>query len=241
LWKFALSRKFADANEAEKVEERSTSKKLEMNQKRRLPMNVAGFKAIHAAAPAWLKIAMEQSLVSLQARTEICNTQHKHYRDGYLFVIRDKISGDSDMAFIKIRLTAQLEDIRSRALKLDSVASPYLIHRAPDRRYRKIAKSLPHWTYIRPDYLTKAFAEAREASGIYAHLEPDQRPSFHEIRGLGARLYQDRGVPEADIQALMTHSSKRTTEIYLDGGDSALSDDDYVPVSASLSLAELLR
>jgi hypothetical protein len=43
--------------------------------------------------------------------------------------LRDPRSGDSDMAFIKIRLTPELEEIRRRALKLDDTASPFLIHR----------------------------------------------------------------------------------------------------------------
>jgi integrase len=239
LWKFAVSRKLADNCEPEKIESITTSKKLEMNRKSRLPIDVDGFKAIHKIAPGWLALAMEQSLVTLQARLEICNMRHADYRDGHLFVIRDKVSGDSDMAFIKIALTPQLEDLRSRALKLDSVASPYLVHRAPERRRRQWTEGKPHWTYINPDYLTKAFAEAREQSRVYAHLKPDERPSFHEIRGLGARLYREQGMPEGDIQALMTHAHKRTTQIYLDGGAKALTDADYQKVVAPMSLRDI--
>jgi integrase len=117
---------------------------------------------------------------SLQARTEICNMQHAHYRNGHLFVIRDKTSGDSEMAFIKIALTEQIEDIRRRSLRLD------------------------------------------------------------EIRGLGARIYRAQGIPEALIQALMTHSNKRTTQIYLERGAQALTDSDYVAVTAPLTLREML-
>jgi enterobacteria phage integrase len=127
---------------------------------------------------------MQQSLVTLQARTEICNMQRAHYRNGHLFDIRDKTSGDSEMAFIKIALTEELEDIRQRSLRLDGIASPYLIHRAPDRCRREWTQGKPHWTYVNPDYLTKAFAEARDAlqSKRYAHLGPKERPTFHEIR-----------------------------------------------------------
>jgi hypothetical protein len=82
LWKFAVSRKLVSACEPQKIEQRSTSKKLAMNQKVRLPLDLAGFNAIHEKAPAWLQIAMEQSLVTLQARAEICNMRHTDYRDG---------------------------------------------------------------------------------------------------------------------------------------------------------------
>lgn len=74
-----------------------------------------------------LQVALEQSLVTLQA----------DYRDGYLFVIRDKVSGDAEMAFIKIRLTPELEEIRRRSFKLDDTASPYLMHRKLQKERRE--------------------------------------------------------------------------------------------------------
>lgn len=237
LWRYAVAKKYAEACEPELIEKRSTSKKLAMNRKVRRQLDVAGFWAIHEHAEPWLQIAMEQSLVTLQARAEICNMQHQHYRRGYLFVIRDKVSGDSDMAFIKIKVTDELEDIRRRSLS-DRVVSPFLVHRAPERRRRQWTEGKPHWTYVNPEYLSKAFAEARDKVERYAELPPRERPTFHEIRGLGARLYRKLGVPEAAIQALMTHANKRTTAIYLDRGAEALSDDDYITVSATLRLAD---
>jgi enterobacteria phage integrase len=95
------------------------------------------------------------------------------------------VSGESDMAFIKIAVTPQLDEIRRRSLA-DGVLSTYLVHRAPDRRRREWTENKPHWTYVQPEYLSKGFAEAREASGLYADMEPPKRPTFHEIRGLGA-------------------------------------------------------
>jgi hypothetical protein len=143
LWSFAVSGKLALECEPEKIEPRSTSKKLEINRKVRRQIDIDGFKAIRAMAEPWLQLAMDQSLVTLQARTEICNMRHSDYRDGYLFVIRDKTSGDSDMAFIKIAVTEQLDEIRRRSLRLDSTASPYLVHRAPERRRRQWTEGKP--------------------------------------------------------------------------------------------------
>jgi enterobacteria phage integrase len=240
LWKFALSRHLVQACEPEKIERRSTSKKLEINRKVRQQLDIEGFKAIRAKAEPWLQLAMDQSLVTLQARAEICAMQHAHYRGGYLFVIRDKVSGDSDMAFIKIALTAELEEIRKRSRTLDNTVSPYLIHRAPERRRREWTNGKPHWTFVNPEYLSKAFAEARDAAEVYKALKPRERPTFHEIRGLGARILRAQGVSEAAIQGLMTHSNKRTTQIYLDRGAAALTDNDYHAVTAPLSLSEIL-
>lgn len=209
-----------------------------MNRKVRGQLDLEGFQAIHAAAPAFLKIAMEQSLITLQARNEVCNMQYADYRDGYLFVIRDKTSGDSDMAFIKIAVTAELEDIKRRS-RLDSLASPYVVHRAPSRRRREWLEGKPHWTFVDPVYLTRAFQDARDTLDRWTAVAARERPTFHEIRGLGARLCRDKGVAEEAIQALMTHAHRRTTQIYLDRGRAALTDADFISVATGLTLAEL--
>jgi len=240
LWRFAVAQKLAAANEAEKVEPRSTSRKIAGNRKERQQLDVEGFRAIHERAPGWLQLAMDGSLLTLQARNEVCGMQHPHFRDGYLFVIRDKTAGDSHMAFIKIRLTPELEALQARARKLDDIASPYLVHRAPERRQRRWMAGKSHWTYVNGSYLTKAFAVARDQVPRFAALPERQRPSFHEIRGLGGRLYLARGTSKADIQALMTHSNPSTTEIYLERGPQALTIDDYHTVSAPFTLRDLL-
>lgn len=240
LLSFAVSRKLADVNEAEKIEERSTSKKIESNQKDRQQLDLRGFRDIHAKAEPWLQLAMELSLVTLQGRSEICNMQHGHFRNDHLFVIRDKTSGDSDMAFIRIALTEQLLELQSRSRLLDDTVSPYLIHRRPDSMRREWIDAKPHWTYITPDYLSKAFAEARDQIERFAALAPRQRPTFHEIRGLGSRIYREQGMPKADIQALMTHTNERVTEIYLERGAGALRDEDFQSVAAPLRLRDVL-
>jgi integrase len=239
LWRFAISKKLAAECEPEKIEPRSTSKKLAINRKVRRQLDIEGFKAIHEQAEPWLQLAMEQSLITLQGRSEICNMRHSDYRDGHLFVIRDKVSGDSDMAFIKIALTDELESIRRRSLAVDSIASPFLIHRAPARRRRQWTEGKPHWTYVNPSYLGKAFAEARDKVERFAAMSARERPTFHEIRGLGARTYRAQGMPEGAIQALMTHANQRTTQIYLDRGAAALTDNDYIAVKATLRMEDL--
>lgn len=241
LWRFAVSRKYATVCEPERIEVRSISKKLAANRKRRQQLDVDGFREIHAAAPPWLQLAMEQSLITLLARNEICAIEHAHYRNGFLFVIRDKTAGDSEMAFIKIALTPELEDIRARSRKLDDTVSPLLIHRKPEKRTRAIMARRPHWTYVDPPYLSKAFAAARDGIERFAKMEPGTRPTFHEIRGLGSRLLRAAGVAEDAIQALMTHSTPKTTRIYLERGPEALTDADYNPVTAPLSARELLK
>jgi len=240
LWNFAVGQKIAKTNEAEKVERRSVSKKIKSNQKTRRQLDRAGFGEIYAQAEPWLQIAMEGSLLTLQSRKEVCNFKHADFRGGFLFVIRDKVAADSHMAFIKIRLTPELDALRGRALKLDSIASPYLIHRKPERRQRRWMEGKPHWTYVNERYLTRAFKAARDKVERFAALPERERPTYHEIRGLGSRLYLERGMTKDAISALMTHSSKKTTEIYLERGQQALTDADFHEVAAPFTLRELL-
>jgi hypothetical protein len=58
--------------------------------------------------------------------------------------------------------------------------------------------------------------------------------------GGGDRLYRSRGIAESAIQALMTHANQRTTQIYLERGREALTNEDYLTVSAPMSVRELL-
>ncbi len=241
LWDYAVSRKLAAANEPRKIEERSTSVVIAANRKKRKPLCLEGFKKIREFAPPWLQLAMDISLITLQARNEICHMQHAHWRDGFIYVIREKTCAASNMAFIRIAITPQLEELQRRARKLDNVVSPFLVHRAPGRARRQWTEGKPHWSFINPNYLTNAFADARDASGFYAHLTPDELPSFHEIRGLGSRLYEEAAKVEAEeIQRLMAHGDLRTTQIYLQGGAAALRDDQYHRVNATLDLAAVL-
>lgn len=71
MWAFAISRKDCEVNEPLAVLERSTSEKLEVNQKTRQPLDIAGLQAIHEKAEPWLQIAMDQPLVTLLAHRDL--------------------------------------------------------------------------------------------------------------------------------------------------------------------------
>jgi hypothetical protein len=241
LFDFAVSRKMIAINEAANVQERSMSLNLEANQKVRHELDIDGFKAIHTFAPPWLQLAMDTALVTLQGRNEIVNILHTDFRDdGFLYVIREKVSNKSDAAFIRIKVTEDIRALRSRALRLDDIASPYFIHYRPAKLTDAQRAAKPHWTCIMPDYLTKAFAEARTEARVYTHLRDEEQPTFHEIRGLGGRLCKDRGMEAAAIKILMAHADQKTTDIYLKSGKKGLRDSDFVVVEAPLTLAQLL-
>lgn len=238
LWRYFIARTWVDFNEADAVMKRSTSQKLAVNRRQRSRLELDDFWVIHDhdTCPAWLRIAMEQSLITLQARQEICAMRTSDYRDGWLYVIRDKVAGDSDAAFIRIALTPEIEAIKRRAMS-DGVLTDYLVHRRPQRQVPSQRAKRPHWAAVVPTEITRVFQEVRDATGRWDGIAAANRPSFHEIRSLGAREYRNAGYPEQYIQALMTHAKRRTTTIYLEGGK--LTDEHFHPVEAGLSLDAL--
>lgn len=238
LWVYAIARAWCDVNEAAATMKRSTSAKLAANRRQRQRLELADFWAIHdhPECPPWLQVAIEQSLITLQSRQEIVSMRLSDYRDGWLYVVRDKVAGDSDMAFIRIAVGPQLEDIKRRAMA-DGVLTDYLVHRRPERDRVADRVRRPHWAAVRPEYLSKAFQAVRDATGRWASLPARARPTFHEIRSLGARTYRALGYPEQYIQVLMTHADKTTTAIYLAGGQ--ITDDHYHKVEAGLRLETL--
>ena len=143
---------------------------------------------------------MDGSLMTTLSRREIVNMQHAHFRGGYLYVIRDKVAADSDMAFIRIEVTPAIEGWRLRAAKLRLATRCRASRNLPER----------------------------------------QRPTFHEIRGLGGRLMKRLGLSTEAISDLMAHSDPKTTQIYLELGPEAVTDEHFYKVRAPFSLDQLL-
>lgn len=236
LFAYARSLGWVDQNEAEMVLKRSLSIKIASNRKQRGRLEMPEFWKIHACAAPWLQVAMELALVTLQARNEVVHMRYADIRNGSLYVIRDKTSGDSDMAFIRIKVTPQIEQIVARSQ--DGIVSPYVVHYAPLKRKREQMEAKEHWTAVTPEYLTRTFRKTREAAGMFMESEASARPTFHEIRSLGARTYQALGYTRDYIRGLMTHSDQKTTRIYLAG--EKLTDEHYIPVQADLDLSTVI-
>jgi integrase len=92
----------------------------------------------------------------------------------------------------------------------DSVASPYVVHRIPERNNKR-SKEVSHPTQVAPDYLSRSFSALRDKIGLCDHLPMEERPTFHEIRALAAHLFDSQGI---DPQARMAHSDAKSTKIY---------------------------
>lgn len=76
--------------------------------------------------------------------------------------------------------------------------------------------------------------QARDDSHAYDNVPAGERPTFHEIRALGAWLYEQQGFAQEYIQGLMGHADVKMTEHYQSGhGDGEVI---YMKVKADLNV-----
>jgi integrase len=185
----------------------STINRIEKKQRKR--HTVEGLKAVREKSPAWLQNAIDLALITAQRRTDILDMRFDGVRAGYLYVVQKKTAKASDAAWIRFRMTAELQAVISQCR--DDIASPYLVHRKPDRLKQKQAQTKDHWTKVEERYLTRAFKEAREAAGCYAGWKEEEMPGFHEVRALSLHLYKKAG---KDGQKIAGHASEGMTKNY---------------------------
>ncbi len=185
----------------------STINRIEKKQRKR--HTVEGLKSIREKSPPWLQNAIDLALITAQRRTDILNMRFDGVREGCLYVVQQKTAKASDAAWIRFKVTDELQAVISRCR--DDIVSPYLIHRRPDRKKQKQALTKEHWTKVEERYLTGAFKKAREAAGCYKGWKEEEMPGFHEVRALSLHLYQKAG---KDGQKIAGHASESMTKNY---------------------------
>jgi hypothetical protein len=65
---------------------------------------------------------------------------------------------------------------------------PHPLHYSPKARKRKQLDAKRLWNAETGDHLTKAFTKTRDDSETHKEMPNAERPTFHEIRALGAWL-----------------------------------------------------
>lgn len=215
LFQFAQNKGYREINPVE------PTMTLSPDPKKRQRLTIEQFKAIHEAAPDWMKIAMELGLLTLQGRNEVLNMKFSDVKDDLLYVTRKKTE-KNEWAHLRIKMNPSLKSLRTRA-RNSGIASPYFVHREPERRVK--AEERDHWTQLTLNDFSKRFRELRNSTGLFDHLDPYERPSFHEIRSLGSWLYEKQGFNDDDyVQRLMAHADKKTTEYYQSGHETKWMD-----------------
>lgn len=204
----------------------ATRKKMQrVDDKKRKRLSFTNFMAIRRIADLWLKTAMDLALQTTHARLEVSRIKYSIREPksgvcgcvwleqpdngiyGTLYIHRQKVQ-KKEASHVAIPIGEELKRIIDESR--DNVASPYIVHRIPERNVKR-SKEVSHPTQVAPDYLSRSFSALRDKLGLYDHIEMDERPTFHEIRALAAHLFNDQGI---DPQGRMAHSDAKSTKIY---------------------------
>jgi integrase len=180
--------------------------------KARMRLTRPQFDAVRDKCPLWVQNAMDLALVTLQRRNDVARMKFDGVRDSRLYVVQEK-TDKYDSGYLSIAVGPTLSKIIKRCR--DDLASPYMVHRKPQRKVKERA-GLDHWTQVSPPMLTRAFSTARDECGLFDSVDTEARPTFHEIRALGIKLYRDQGL---DPQKLAGHASAKMTSNYDSGHD----------------------
>lgn len=204
----------------------ATRKKMRrIEEKKRQRLSLDQFTAIRRAAEPWLRTAMDLALQTTHARLEVSRIRYSISEPkngvcgcvwlpqpengiyGTLYIHRQKVQ-KKEASHVAIPIGEELKRIIDDSR--DNVASPYVVHRIPDRQVKR-SKEVSHPTQVAPDYLSRSFSSLRDSLGLCDHLKMDERPTFHEIRALAAHLFDKQGI---DPQGRMAHSDAKSTKIY---------------------------
>lgn len=172
------------------------------------------FLAIHARAAEvaeWLPLAMMLALVTGQDRSTIAAMERAHVGADVLTVWRRKTSKTNQPVEIplSLRLDAVGVTLADLVKHRTPVVSRFLVHHVSPWG------NAPAGSAVFPDRMSKAFTAARALAGIPVTL-PDGKgaPTFHEIRSLAKRLYDQQG--NVDTKALLGHSTDKMGALYAD-------------------------
>ncbi|EPC5390083.1 phage integrase Arm DNA-binding domain-containing protein [Serratia liquefaciens] len=204
----------------------ATRKKMRrVEEKKRQRLSFNNFMAIRRAAAPWLRTAMDLALQTTHARLEVSRIRYSIQEPkngvcgcvwldqplngihGTLYIHRQKVQ-KKEASHVAIPIGDELKRIIDDSR--DNVASPYVVHRIPERNVKR-SKEVGHPTQVAPDYLSRSFSKLRDQLGLSDHLEMVERPTFHEIRALAAYLFKIQGV---DPQSRMAHTDSKSTRLY---------------------------
>ena len=183
--------------------------KLEPAPVKRARLTLDDFWRIHEEAgkdDPWVQRSMELALVTLQRREDVARMSFRSVDSARLSVRQSKTG-----VRLRIPLELRLDTIGLSVGEViarcrDAVVSPSLLHHTRHQGRAKPGRA------VHPQTVGRAFTAARIRAGI-AVEEGRTPPTFHELRSLGIRLYQQQGY---DPQALAGHKDAATTAVYLD-------------------------
>lgn len=176
---------------------------LRQEKRRRQRLTHEQYEAIWQHANAPMRNAMDLSLYCLQRRADVARMRFADVREGHIHVEQSKTGKR-----LRLPLLPEIVAVVNRCK--DGVFAAHLVHQ-PEGNRRRQGKPLS------PESLSRGFARARDACGLFDQTPEPERPTFHEIVSLGEHLRRDQGWSVEAIQAWRGHSEASMTEHYLEG------------------------
>lgn len=200
--------------------------------KQRPKLKVSVYRKIHDKAGElgweWLQLAMGISLYTSLREEDVATLRRKeNLVDGRLRVVIGKSEAQLGEIYAArrewiLKDHPLLERMIKRCLELCLMNRncPFLISREPERwfRYKGFNPLYNHVCQVKPDVISRKFAEARDRAFPDVEFDRATNPGvcFHEVRGLSSTLYRKAGYSEEQVQFLMTHEDASTTRGYQD-------------------------
>lgn len=193
---------------------------------KRMRLGYADYQRIYTEAPAWLQLLLDIMLHTTLRPGDALRLRFDQYRDGAIYTQIRKTG-----KFLRIELD-QLEQQIIRRARATGIASPYIVHRMPERKSRlRVAVEREHPTQVMLDQASREFSRLRDELAICADAAANCRPSLYEVRSLASWLYEQAGRDRSEVAALMAHTSEQMTAHYQDSGRV-----NYVTVRAGLKI-----
>lgn len=177
---------------------------------KRARLTLEQFRAILEKAPqvnGWLRGAMLLGVVSGLDRSTISSLRRSAIGPEYLTAQRGKTGVLLEIP-LRLRLDALGVTLADALAACDSgvrslaAGRDFIVHHA-----REFGNA-PLGSKVHPDRISHAFAEARDL----AKVGGDNPPTFHELRSLAKRLYEEQG--GVDTKALLGHKTERMSDLY---------------------------
>lgn len=199
--------------------------------KRRQRITIEQFRAIHRVAPIWLQWLMTLGFHLALRRIDLVNLRFEDVAgDRIVSAIRktDTQARDIEATSVDFPMHPDVRRIivESRRSSLKLGRCPFIIHRVPDRRTKRMRDALSggrieHSAQVLPNYASKGFNRARqvaaEQTNLFDGLDTREMPTLHEIRALSSHLYARAGYEVSAVQDLMAHTDPDMTRSYQKG------------------------
>ncbi|MCH7308382.1 phage integrase Arm DNA-binding domain-containing protein [Acinetobacter sp. NIPH 1852] len=213
IFKYFVANGWANDNIAEKTLKPIRPKKT------RQRLSNETLAQIRAVSPDWLKYAIDLALHSTQRRGDLVALLRTavNVKENTFTVLQHKSLNYDKQIYIEVDMHPELAEAVVKCLENSfRLNCPYLIATRPVRITAHNRAVKLHAFAVTEDHLTKQFQKYRDLSGACDHLEPRQRPSFHDLRALGIFNITEK-YGKAYAQALAGHATEKMTDHYLQG------------------------